>query len=711
MKKLMLLFLILLTLSSNRLFAGNMEDSYFVNMVEYVNRENNGFTWNSAEEVTDWGFVINTFLANPKVNTNGVFTSITDNEAYWRGFTLFFPAGIYPFETTAYLYNPLDSCYKKALSRLSIIGCEIGALNGEGGGTVFTYAESFPEGGSLIVAGMSNETNNIVDPVAASLNGFVIENITFQNAIKIEESTSHNRPGVYGINAYNSQKSKIRNCTFNCVAYPINFFNLANDDPSNKDDGESYPDPLTIEEILILKSIKGIQLTQSDNSKLSKIYIYRSSPVAGQESEIGIYVKNSKGCFFSNILINTTTSTNAKCISLQRCSAIKMSGLYFEGNSGTIFDISKCNSISIDGSRVSYSYKRLLRANEATGCELVNHHNLNMNLDIDFDIELINSQFSIHNLTGNYQSQEEMSYKYKTISEDNNYANLIGNSAQYVDMPFIKLMNKASISGNSNDLFSVSHEGNIYTAGTINADGNISSESMLTSKIITDDVNTKKVTLYNGTRGDIEIAGNEATGDLTINNKNTATGAGDINFQSSGVDYMVIKNTGKVEVTGKDHPSLNIKSTNANGGLLTLGSSSGNASLINSDGNVIVQTGGVNYHIIDKNGSVGIGTGNNLPSAKLDVNGNIKASGNINSSSITTGDIITSTNSKVGIGKSVPDEELDVIGNIQATGTIQADGNIGANAIVINGETYVPTVITFKTGVTTSQTIKVLAKQ
>jgi hypothetical protein len=74
--------------------------------------------------------------------------------------------------------------------------------------------------------------------------------------------------------------------------------------------------------------------------------------------------------------------------------------------------------------------------------------------------------------------------------------------------------------------------------------------------------------------------------------------------------------------------------------------------------------------------NVGIGT--LTPTAKLDVVGSIKASGNLTVDTNTL--FVDATNDKVGIGTTTPNEKLTVVGNISASGTVIASNyNPAAN--------------------------------
>jgi hypothetical protein len=82
--------------------------------------------------------------------------------------------------------------------------------------------------------------------------------------------------------------------------------------------------------------------------------------------------------------------------------------------------------------------------------------------------------------------------------------------------------------------------------------------------------------------------------------------------------------------------------------------------------------------IVTTNVSGNVGIGSATPSQKLDVVGNIKATGMLTLGSGAT-IVTTDTNGNVGIGSATPTEKLDVIGNIKATGatftgTVSASG-------------------------------------
>jgi trimeric autotransporter adhesin len=155
-----------------------------------------------------------------------------------------------------------------------------------------------------------------------------------------------------------------------------------------------------------------------------------------------------------------------------------------------------------------------------------------------------------------------------------------------------------------------------------------------------------------------------------------------------------IKASGTVGIgTSPDatHP-LKLLSVTQGRGLIIRETDDGNDAVsvlgYNGGGTLAVKTAGANTFYVDATSSVGnayfnnsgkFGVGTATPNEKLDVVGNIKASGTVTASGSGSSSFV----GNVGIGTTAPSSKLEVVGNINASGTITASGS-GSSSFVGN---------------------------
>src|SRR5260370_1428628 len=186
-------------------------------------------------------------------------------------------------------------------------------------------------------------------------------------------------------------------------------------------------------------------------------------------------------------------------------------------------------------------------------------------------------------------------------------------------------------------------------------------------------------------------------GAFTSSEKVTIKGSGNVGIgTTSPASILTVQTTGP-DSAGEKY--LRVKNTNSFTGLLLDPGQAGDAGWLlmggypNAGDFTIRQFSFANHLTIKKDtGNVGIGTA--TPGSKLEVAGNINASGtinavsglNINGSPVTSSQWSTSgsninyaTAGNVGIGNATPGSKLDVTGNINATGTINAVGGLNIN--------------------------------
>lgn len=431
-------------------------DKYFVNILEYYRTVDPG---TGADPAADWDWSIT--FNKLKNDYNGRYGSTPLDTILQRGLVIYFPAGLYNFnQGNVELFNTSNGV--NTFHSLSIVGPA----------QSMHYAEG-DKGGAVLNCTFTNEPLFLVD-LKSDLSTVPDHRAVRFSNLQIEASSSTN--GITGIKGYHARRSVIENCSFNDIDYAINFASTVT---VGSEIGKSYSDGLVISNVNIQKSLIGIQIAGGDITKISSVDINnRLKP----NSLYGIFINGGTGLFLDNIIINGLEDNTGAAIYLKRCHSAKLSGMHFETNQGDIYRLSDtCSGISIDGSSVSFSYKRLINAENAVNCELKNHRNICMDVNSipsgsnsnDCDIYLNNSQFSISNLYGNV-GQYNGATKEWTIIDDYSYnyftssANDPGMIANFLqnnhflnnDFPFLLLRDA------NKQIFKVDNNGNQTISGT-----------------------------------------------------------------------------------------------------------------------------------------------------------------------------------------------------------------------------------------------------
>jgi hypothetical protein len=163
----------------------------------------------------------------------------------------------------------------------------------------------------------------------------------------------------------------------------------------------------------------------------------------------------------------------------------------------------------------------------------------------------------------------------------------------------------------------------------------------------------------------LEVIGNiSASGDITANELNlTGSSAGMTIFNTSGTEILFNKTTGHAaNITSQDAMFL----------------------LAGASKNMFFGANNVNSQVVLNDGNLSIGAGNS-PAQKLVVHGDAHITGSISGSAASTGSFgrVDATSlpnigyanftGSVGIGTTSPGEKLEVVGNISASGEIQTN--------------------------------------